>query len=210
MTSCFGRWVPVFGLLVLFSGSVYAAPGAPFTESVVIFNTVCAKCHEAECSGRLSFDHGYEASRSHIIRHYGAAADKLWLQSELFSILSYTKEQCAYYPMDMVIPARKVWSGEMLQRMSTFRELNYFVPLGVFTRGEYRIELEMDKDVRVTVHLMSDTFDMVVEDCLETSEKVLVIPVTITEPGDYYFRLYPRQPVRINRLAITGDRAPGN
>ncbi len=210
MMSCYGRWIPVFGLLALFSGPVNAWSGAPFTESVVIFNTVCAKCHEAECSGRLSFDDSYEAARSHIIRHYGAAADKLWLQKELFSILNYTKEQCAYYPMDIVIPARKVWSGEMLQRACTFLERNYFVPMGAFTRGEYRIELAMDKDVRVTVHLVSDKFDMVVEDCLETTDKILQIPVTITEPGDYYFRLYPRQPVRINRLAVVTERLSGD
>lgn len=205
MMKYFERWLPVIGLLVLFSGPVQAESAVPFTESVVIFNTVCAKCHEAECSGRLSFDDCYEVSRNHIIRHYDAAADKLWLQRELYSILNYTKEQCAYYPMDMAIPATKVWSGEVLQRMSTIPKRNYFVPVGILAPGQFRIELEMDESVRVTVHLMSEKFDMVVEDCLEPTEKSLHIPVTITEPGDYYFRLYPRRPVRINRLAIVED-----
>lgn len=30
------------------------------TESVVIFNTICAKCHESQCSGRMNFQMAYE------------------------------------------------------------------------------------------------------------------------------------------------------
>lgn len=70
-----------------------------FTESVVIFNTICSKCHEAQCSGRLSFDEAFEKSTGHILRYYGRASGKQWLQKELFDILNYMKEKCAYYPM---------------------------------------------------------------------------------------------------------------
>ncbi|MCW8906918.1 MAG: hypothetical protein OQL28_06690 [Sedimenticola sp.] len=210
MKQHFGVWIPGLILLLSFSATVHSEERTPFTESVVIFNTVCAKCHEAECSGRLSFDDAYETSRSHIIRHYGEASDKKWLQQELFVILNYMKERCAYYPMDAPLPARRVWSGEILQRMSTLLERNYFIPLGPFVPGQYRINLEMERDARVTVHLVSERFDMVVEDCMESSDKAIHIPVTIMEPGGYYFRMYPREPVRIERLSVveggmTGD-----
>lgn len=59
---------------------IFATEGTALTESVVIFNTICAKCHEAECSGRLSFDEAFETSASHILRYYGEASGKQWLQ----------------------------------------------------------------------------------------------------------------------------------
>jgi len=51
ITGTFG----LVGLLLLISPA-FAVEDKAFTESVVIFNTICAKCHEAQCSGRLSFD----------------------------------------------------------------------------------------------------------------------------------------------------------
>ena len=63
------------GLLLLISPS-FAVEDKAFTESVVIFNTICAKCHEAECSGRLTFDKAFETSTSHILRYYGPASEK--------------------------------------------------------------------------------------------------------------------------------------
>ena len=67
------------GLLLLISPS-FAVEDKAFTESVVIFNTICAKCHEAECSGRLSFDEAFETSSSHILRHFGRASGKKCLR----------------------------------------------------------------------------------------------------------------------------------
>ena len=189
------------GLLLLIPPS-FAVEDKAFTESVVIFNTICAKCHEAECSGRLSFGEAFETSASHILRHYGQASGKEWLQKELFDILNYMKGKCAYYPMQVTVPLTRDWRGEILDRFTTLMERNYFIPVGNFTPGHYRIELELDKDVNVTAHLISGEFEMVVEDCYLSSERRVIIPFLIEEPGNYYFRMYPREPVRITRLAI--------
>ena len=185
------------------SGSIFAAEDEAFTESVVIFNTICAKCHEAQCSGRLSFDDSFEASVNHIVRYYGEASEKKWLQKELFVILNHMKVQCAYYPMPARIPPQMVWSGEMLEKMATLVERNYFIPIGPFTPGRYQLELKLAKDAKVTVHLVSETFDMVVEDCYLPSNRQIVIPFSIEEAGNHYVRVYPREPVQITRLAVT-------
>ena len=190
----------------LVPGSVFATEEEAFTESVVIFNTICAKCHEAQCSGRLSFDDSFEASVNHIVRYYGEASEKKWLQKELFVILNHMKEQCAYYPMPALIPPQMVWSGEMLEKMATLVERNYFIPIGSFTPGRYQLELKLAKDAKVTVHLVSETFDMVVEDCYLSSNRQIVIPFSIEEAGNHYVRVYPREPVQITRLAITALR----
>ena len=189
------------GLLLLISPS-FAEEDKAFTESVVIFNTICAKCHEAQCSGRLSFDETFEASANHILRYYAQASEKRWLQKELFDILNYMKGKCAYYPMQVTVPLTRDWGSEILDRFTTLMERNYFIPVGNFTPGHYRIELELDKDVKVTAHLISEEFEMVVEDCYLPSDRRISIPFLIEEPGNYYFRMYPREPVSITRLAI--------
>ncbi len=187
----------------LVPGSVSATEKEAFTESVVIFNTICAKCHEAQCSGRLSFDDSFDASVNHIVRYYGEASEKKWLQKELFVILNHMKEKCAYYPMPAPVPPQMVWSGEILEKMATLVERNYFIPIGPFTPGHYQLELKLAKDTKVTVHLVSETFDMVVDDCYLSNNRQIVIPFSIEEAGNHYVRVYPREPVQITRLAVT-------
>jgi hypothetical protein len=191
---------------LLFSESLLAAEDEAFTESVVIFNTICAKCHEAECSGRLSFDEALERSSAHIIRYYGEASGKKWLQKELFVLLNHMKEKCAYYPMQVPVPPQRVWSGEILEKLTTLLERNYFIPIGPFSPGRYSLELTLAKDEKVTVHLVAETFDMLVEDCYLSSDKRIVIPFSVEEAGNYYLRAYPRTPVQITQLIIyTGE-----
>ena len=174
-----------------------------FQESVIIFNTICAKCHEAQCSGRLSFNNTYESAVNHIVRYYGQAAEKEWLQKELFSILNHMKEKCAYYPMQVPVPPKRVWNTEILDKMTTLLERNYFIPTGELNLGDYKLELELAEDAKVTVQLVSETFDIVVEDCYDSSALRLIIPFSIEEKQNYYVRVYPRKPVQISRLAIT-------
>lgn len=193
---------------LLFTESLPAAEDEAFTESVVIFNTICAKCHEAECSGRLSFDEAFEASATHIIRHYSQASEKKWLQKELFVLLNHMKEKCAYYPMQVPVPPQRVWSGEILEKMATLLERNYFIPLGPFMPGRYSLELALAEDEKVTVHLVAESFDMLVEDCYLPTNKHVSIPFTIEDSGNYYLRVYPRTPVQITRLAILTVKSP--
>lgn len=195
-----------FGLLLSPYRTAPAADEA-FTESVVIFNTICAKCHEAQCSGRLSFDDALTSSTSHILRYYGEASGKQWLQKELFDILNYMKERCSYYPMSTPVPIKRVWGADILNRLSTLLEKNYFIPVGKFAPGSYRIELELEKDAKITAHLITEEFDMLVEECYESSDRRIIIPFVVESSGIYYFRIYPRKPVRITRLSITTFRA---
>jgi hypothetical protein len=189
------------GLLLLITPS-HAAEDKPFTESVVIFNTICAKCHEAECSGRLSFEEAFEISTSHILRYFGHASGKKWLQKELFDILNFMKGKCAYYPMQVTVTLTRDWRGKILDGFTTLMERSYFIPVGNLTPGNYLIELELDKDVKVAAHLISEEFEMVVEDCYLSSNRRISNPFLIEEPGNYYFRTYPQEPVRITRLVI--------
>ena len=202
MKWCFKSAALAIISFLLLSNNVHADQNNAFTESVVIFNTVCAKCHEAQCSGRMSFDDAYESSKNHIIRHYGDASDKQWLQKELFTILNYMKVKCAYYPMDNILPPKRVWEREILDKMTTLLERNYFIPLGPFSAGNYHIDLQLKKESKVTIHLVSEDFDMIIDDCFISGNRKIKIPFSITQSGNYYFRMYPHEPVKITRLAV--------
>ena len=177
-----------------------------FTESVVIFNTICAKCHEAQCSGRMSFQMAYEESVNHIVRHYGEASGKVWMQKQLFQILNHMKEKCAYYPMHVTVPPQRVWGSDILDKLTTFLEKNYFIPVGSFDPGEYQLALTLAEDAKVTLHIVSEEFEMAVEDCYLSKDRQIVIPFTIEEPSHYYVRLYPHEPVSMTQLVITGNK----
>jgi hypothetical protein len=58
-------------------------------RSAVSFNILCAKCHEGQCSGRLSFSDGTSVTRSHIQRYAGSTDEKI--VSQLYAILSYIR-----------------------------------------------------------------------------------------------------------------------
>jgi len=176
-----------------------------FTESVVIFNTICAKCHEAQCSGRLSFNDALDASTNHIVRHYGEASGKRWLQEQLFIILNHMKERCAYYPVDLPLPPQRVWGPDILEKLSTYLERYYFVPVGPLAPGEYHIDLIFDGDEKVTVHVVSETFNMVVEDCFQPKDGRLDISFRIAETANHYVRVYPRVPMNLERLAVVAS-----
>jgi len=197
------RWLFGLCLPLLLAARITAAEVAAFTESVVIFNTVCARCHEGECSGRLSLANEHEAAVSHILRHYRQAEGKPSLQSELFDVLAYMKDHCAYYPLQAPIPPDRVWDASRLDPMRTDPEGAYFVPLGPLSPGEYRIGLAFERDVQATIQLLSGQFDMVVEESLATADRRLDIPFPVEAAGDYYFRMYPQRATRVTRLAVT-------
>lgn len=193
---------------ILLGSTVMAQEPSAFTESVVIFNTICAKCHEGECSGRMSFEQAFEASISHINRHYGPASGKTWLHEELFVILNHMKERCAYYPMPVPIPPQREWHADLLDKMSTLLERNYFVPLGPLDAGTYRIELDLRTDGRLSVQLVSEGFDTLVEECYESTGGRIEFPVSIAAPGNHYIRTRPREPLQIVRMAIVPLEPP--
>jgi len=101
------------------------------------------------------------------------------------------------------VPLGKVWGKEILEKFATLVERNYFLPLGYLTSGLYRMEIELEKDVRVTVHLISEEFEWVVEEGHQSINRLVSIRFIVEEPGNHYFRMYPETPVRIDRLAIT-------
>lgn len=146
-------------------GLAYATMGAAEVSraTAVKFNTVCTRCHEGECSGRLSFSSGVAATRSHVRRYLPSSSLEV---EELFAILKYTKELCAHYPLPDAIPANGVWGAEALQQWRSPDGDRYFIPLGRMRRGVYRLGLRFDGEAEASVHITNEKFDMLLEEQL--------------------------------------------
>ncbi|MEA3418197.1 MAG: hypothetical protein U9Q90_02270, partial [Campylobacterota bacterium] len=95
------------------------------TKTAIIFNTLCAKCHEGECSGRLSFDTGSKAANSHIKRYAGDTNVSKGETKEFFTLLNYMKKECALF-----MPDNGRWKPENLSRFALPSNDSYFIPLG--------------------------------------------------------------------------------
>jgi hypothetical protein len=86
------RAVSFVAIGLITTGSTLGFADVPTTVSVVVFNTVCAQCHEMECSQRLSFSSNSPAdnARSHI-QNYAGSLDVTKIE-DLFGLIKYTKK----------------------------------------------------------------------------------------------------------------------
>ncbi len=187
-------------LLCLLPLAVPAAP--PSTGSVIVFNTVCARCHEGECSGRLSFTDSRDASRGHILRHYPEAGAHPGMTRELFALLDHMKKECSFYPLQQPAGSGRSWGGDALEPYATPGKRNLFIPIGKLPPGTYRLHVETDREIRLRVQLVTENFDLVVETCENTSNGRLDLPFTIEEPEHYFLRLYLREPAKVGEVRI--------
>lgn len=171
-------------LIVMWSLSVTA--GEIPRALVVRFNTVCASCHEGECSGRLSFQSGPDAARGHMERYLGTITDAE--ANANFALLRHTKEHCAHYPVAAELPADGVWTASDLSRWRNVREGGYFIPLGNVGAGSHRLQFRFAATVRSgRLKITDQHFEMLIEDALSpenTQEKRF-----ITAGGPLYMTL---------------------
>ena len=153
--------------------------------TVVRFNTVCANCHEGECSGRLSFSSGPEAAQNHVRRYLGtASAEDI---ETFFALLKYTKEKCAPYPIDAAFPANRRWEGDALAGWHNPAEGGYYVPLGILEPGKYRLRMTFAGEPCGRASITDAHFDIAAEESLcRNTPPVLSFDAV---GGAHYFRL---------------------
>jgi hypothetical protein len=189
------------GLALAIAGAVVlAAPGpqrvgrAPFTT----FNTVCAKCHEAECSGRLSFQGGVDATREHVRRYAGAVSDAE--VGEFFELLRHMKEQCSYYPaVEGGVPST-AWDAAALASFFELSERSYFLPLGTFPTGECRVRLHFDRGAAASAQVMTSHLEPALEVALPSAERDATLAWPCRADESYYLRLRAAGEARLTRL----------
>ncbi|MCC7310647.1 MAG: hypothetical protein IT510_05315 [Sulfuritalea sp.] len=172
--------------------------------SVVRFNTLCATCHEGECSARLSFRLDPGATDSHIRRYTGDIS--LQAARQLNALLEHMKLNCGYYAIDLPSPKDGRWRAELLQQLHAAEEKAYFVPLGTVSAGRQRFTLTFEREAVVSVQLVSAKFEITEQPLVQTQGGQAVVVLEAEKPGEYYLRLHTEQPARL--LALEKEALP--
>jgi len=168
--------------------------------AAITFGTTCARCHEGECSGRLSFDLGIEASTSHLVRHAGPLTKSSI--RELFAMLEYMKRECSYPPFDIPIPPDGIWSSSALAELCRPLRRSYFIPIGALGAGPHSLELEFGNEPHVHAEVVTWTFDLLVDEPLEIVNGRATVELRTTEPSQAFLRLVARESIELDRLTL--------
>jgi len=123
-------------------------------KTAVIFNTLCAKCHEGECSGRLSFDTDSRAAANHIRRYAGDLNISKGETKDFFNLLNHMKTECALW-----MPDNGKWKPENLSHFALPSSKGYFIPLGILKEGVYYIEIKIKEDVHFRMEVLSNDLE---------------------------------------------------
>lgn len=169
-------------------------------KTSVIFNTLCAKCHEGECSGRLSFTMGVQAASSHIKRYAGDINISKGETEEFFSLLNYMKTECALW-----MPDNGKWEPENLSHFALPSSKGYFIPLGLLKEGTYHIEIKLKDEIHFRVEVLSDHFEhfLDIRACPDGEKEILQF--TIDKAVNAFLRMQSRKPLQIIDLNIKKD-----
>ena len=163
------------------------------------FATACAHCHEGQCSQRLSFTHGPEASFDHIRKYAGPTDAEL--AKRLYDTLQRMKEDCSYPPLaapdldrslarDSLDGYRDSWSGD------------YFIPVSGVAAGPYQLVLDVAGPGSLRVELIDAEFNPLVDRCESVTGDRLSLTLALSESSLHYLRLRLRGPVAIDQLAL--------
>jgi hypothetical protein len=169
------RSVLLAAALGLAGAAAAAEPvAAPRCESLAAFSTTCATCHEAECSGRLSFAGGPERARTHVRRYAGPLSDAH--ADELIELLRATKEECRVHPGAATDCGTGPWDAVRLRRTHAERERAWFVPLGAAAGGRQRLALRFDRDTLASVRISTARFETLHESSARTRARAHEVP----------------------------------
>ncbi len=163
----------------------------------MIFNTLCAKCHEGECSGRLSFDTGSTAATSHIKRYTGDQKISKGEIKEFFSLLNYMKTECALW-----MPDNGKWKPENLSNFALPAGKGYFVPLGVLKEGEYDIKIKMKEDVHFRMEVLSSDLEHFLDISACPDDEQAKRRFTVDRAVNLFLRIQSRKHLQIIDLSI--------
>ncbi len=189
-------------LFATFSSPLFSASKAEIssTKTAVIFNTLCAKCHEGECSGRLSYDTG----SSTIIRHIKRYAEDTNISKEeiveFFGLLNYMKTECALW-----MPDNGKWDSKNLMSFALPSAKGYFIPLGILKEGKYHVEIKIKDKILFKVEVFSDYFEHYLHVSVSPDEKEKILQFTIDRPANIFLRIQSKEPLQIIDLEIKKD-----
>ena len=192
----------LFVSILLLSSLVFASERIPI-KSTVIFNTTCARCHEGECSGRMSFHLPEKAANQHIRRHGGELTPESI--RHLFQLLRYMKEKCSFYPLHIALINDHRWENEMLNQFRSPSKLTYFMPLGLLEPGQYQLLFEESSRTKFCAEIISEEFDFTDKDSLYGESGKKILKFHVEEGSEYFLRLTAQKAISLRNLEIVKE-----
>ncbi len=187
-------------LFLLFTTSLYSVEKtqAISLKSAIVFNTLCAKCHEGQCSGRLSFDTGSESATNHIKRYVDDIEISKLEVKEYFTLLNYMKKKCLLFMPDDV-----KWDINNFSDFAIVSHKRYFFPLGKLKSGKYTLHIQTEEDINFTFEVISSKFDSFLNQsvCSCTEEKVFNF--VLEENTNYFLRIHSKKPLHLKNLKLS-------
>jgi len=171
------------------------------TGSAVIFNTLCSKCHEGECSGRLSFDTGSKTASSHIKRYTGDDTLSKKHIKEFFTLLNHMKKACEIY-----MPGNEKWQEKDLSHFALPSSKGYFIPLGTLEKGTYRIVIETKEDTHFQLEILSDHFEHFLNRQICPERKDNILQFTVDKAVPVFLRIQSRNPIHIVSMKMKATK----
>jgi hypothetical protein len=169
--------------------------------TAVHFNTVCARCHEGECSGRLTFDLGHQAASNHMRRYAGEVTPEV--QRDLYALLSYMKRSCAYLPLAVEAPRNGDWQAAALAPLRSPAGDAHFIPLGGQIPGNYRVALRFDGAAEACAQVISETFEITDHPGLRADGGAADFSFQVERKGAHYLRLQTGKPAALIEMLLT-------
>jgi hypothetical protein len=176
-------------------------------EAFVRFNTVCASCHEGQCSGRLSLDWEADGVESHVRRYAPAIPDAQ--VRELCALLASMKQECRLPPFPVAPPADRRWSGELLGRFSLPSRTHWFLPLGRVGAGRWTLGLAGVSASAVRVEIVDESFELLADDSVGFGAAPAAVAFAVEEASTLHARITAREPVDLREVALTRARPAG-
>lgn len=166
-------------------------------KSCVTFNTLCAKCHEGQCSGRLTFNTGSEAATNHIKRYSEDSNISKNSVEEFFTLLNFMKKECLLY-----MPQIAKYNSNNLASFATNTYKEYFVPLGLLKKGDYSLWIKTTESNSFDVKIISKEFDSYLDISVCQSLKKREFGFKVDEDTDCFLRIKSKKPLYLEILEI--------
>lgn len=170
-------------------------------KSSVIFNTFCAKCHEGQCSGRLSFNTGSKKASNHIKRYAGDSNLTSSETGEFFILLNHMKTKCS-----ILMPYDGKWEVTNLSHFALPSKKGYFIPLGLLGAGKYNLKISTKKDAQLKVEILSSQFDHFLDQRIFTDKEEQTLTFKIVGNTNTFIRIQSRNSFQI--LSLKLDKNP--
>jgi len=184
-------------LLLVLSSFLFATENKSISVlTAVKFNTICAKCHEGECSGRLSFSSGAKAAYSHINRYTKTSSNTQI--NEFFNILQYMKKDCIIFLPNLNLQNKKNYLKKDFLPYSLPSKKAYFIPFGTLKKGTYSLKIDIEQFKQYKIEIISEHFDILLDRYVTSCSQKNNFSYEVEEKAKYYLRIKSK-----NKLIIT-------